>query len=752
MIKFFINDKEVYANSGESILDVARRHDIYIPTMCYLTKVEPIASCRLCIVEAEGVDGFVLSCNTPPIEDIKIYTDSEELFRERANIMKLYNVNHPLECGVCDKSGECDLQNKTLEFKIDSQSFSAKEQKRNIESWDFIKYDENLCILCEKCVRVCNEVVGDNALKIQAGGYGSKIVRDYSRECSSCGECMSVCPVGALISKDFQYNSNVWELERIPASCSHCSLTCPLYYEVKKDSAIEKTQKRIYRVTNDSEFSSLCGAGRFGFDFDNRAVSRDKNELKSAVEAFKRADRVNFSSIITNEEALILQKLKERFGYKLINQDAKNFQKFLNAYSSTSGKSIYSASIEDIENSDAVIILGTYLSKDLPTLKYAINRASKLKRAEVIYMHPIDDSQISTIKTQFIKYEVGSEEGVISALANYLIDKSKLDDKLKSYFKELDIGYLSAESSVGEEEFELLVKKISNRENLSLIIGEDLINHKRAENIAKFVGLIERYTDFKTLITPSKTNTLGVSLICELDEQDSSSSNFSIGYNCDGDFTLNAFGDANLEMPALNQQEGTFTNIERRVVPTNVAIEFGGYSLNDIAKELGLFHKYTVDYTRELPQSKGFRGVEFDSLESFFTNQGEEVRGYSLEVKESKVDESLEKVEDLPEFNGVVVYRCEPTLQFNRFTNRCYQLSVDIPTLVGSEQFAKIAKIDDNDLIEIDLDGKKLKRVFKKDSNLKGTVGLNPTFDLSLSSDLLFSYRYQKVKITKELK
>ncbi len=135
LINFTIDGKAVTAKKGETILTVARREGIYIPTMCYISKTTPCASCRMCVVEAAGVDGLVLSCNTPPTNGIAITTNSDVLEQERTNIMKLYDVNHPLECGVCDKSGECDLQNKTLEFDVAQQNFSAKDQHRQIENW-----------------------------------------------------------------------------------------------------------------------------------------------------------------------------------------------------------------------------------------------------------------------------------------------------------------------------------------------------------------------------------------------------------------------------------------------------------------------------------------------------------------------------------------------------------------------------------------------------------------------------------------
>lgn len=218
--------------------------------MCYISKTTPCASCRMCVVEAEGVDGLVLSCNTPPTEGIEIKTNSVKLEQERTNIMKLYDVNHPLECGVCDKSGECDLQNKTLEFDISQQNFSAKDQVRKIENWGMINYDPALCIMCEKCTHVCNEVIGDDAIDVKYGGYSSTIIPKNAEtlECTFCGECIAVCPVGALISSDFQYTSNAWELSCVPSICAHCSAGCSLEYETKYSGDRSSLSKSIYRV------------------------------------------------------------------------------------------------------------------------------------------------------------------------------------------------------------------------------------------------------------------------------------------------------------------------------------------------------------------------------------------------------------------------------------------------------------------------------------------------------------------------
>jgi len=742
-----IDGKECKGEYGQTILEIARANDIYIPTMCYLTKVSPIASCRMCVVDVEGIDGHVLSCQEKAVNGAVITTNSDEIFRHRQNTMKLYDVNHPLQCGVCDKSGECELQNKTLEFKVDSQQFSAKDQYRKGKKWGVLSYDPSLCIMCEKCVHTCNEVIGSAALYIKPGGYSSTIDIKMSR-CEQCGDCISVCPVGALVSTDYKYSTNAWESKQIPASCAHCSSGCSLYYDVKTVRHENVYTQKIMRVKNDFEFASLCGAGRFGFNFENRDGSKDKDQLNKAVEAIKNANAIKFNSYITNEEAKILQTLKENIGIKLINEDAYNYKKFLDGYSSVVGNRLYSGDLSTIAMSDYVIMLGSRISRDNPGVKYHLNIATKKQRAQFIYMHPIDDEQLKNKYTQFVKYEVGSEESVIALMAKYLITNPT--KQMEEFFDDLDIGYLSAETNVGEEELESMVKKLIRRKNKTLVVGTDLFGHKKASNIGKLVGFIEKYSDFKVVIVPSQTNTLGVSLICDLD---STYEGKTVGYNEYADFMMSNHEKADFSLPALNQQEGTFTSINKHVVNTNVALPFDGYCLNDIANEILKDKKQnTIDYTKLLPVENGFKTIEFDDLDFGFTNMGVDKRGYYLDNKTVESNDDINVLDELDEieaYDGTVIYRCEPLHQFNKSTAQSPWLKAD-SHLRGSASFAKAAKISAGDKINIIYKGRSTQKMFKIDTTIKGTVALYPTFDDGLSDDLIpSSYRYKQVKIEK---
>jgi len=742
IINFKIDGKDVTATRGETILQVARKNDIYIPTMCYISKTTPCASCRICSVEVKDVDGFILSCNTPPTEGIEVITNSHELELERTNIMKLYDVNHPLECGVCDKSGECDLQNMTLEFNVSQQNFSAKDQLKKVEDWGLINYDPALCIMCEKCVHVCNEVIGDDAIDVKFGGYSSVIIPKNAQtlDCTFCGECIAVCPVGALVSSDFKYSANAWELSRVPSTCAHCSAGCSLEYETRHVGI--NGDDSIYRVKNNFEYATLCGAGRFGFDFENRAT-KDEAAFSRAVSAIQNAAAIRFSSVITNEEAHILELFKEKFGVKLFNEDARLYKEFMSAYSSVSGKLHHSASMDAVKQADGAIVIGTRIATDNPMVRYALRTASQHNGAKIVYAHPMEDTLMKNTATQFMKYEAGSEEGVLALFAHELLKDADIDEHSRAFLDDLDLGYLEAESNIGDDELKTMSRSFARAKNRVIVAGSDLFAHPRAKNIAKLLALIEKYSDFSLLIVPNEVNSVGVSLLCDLDKDEDIAN--VVGYNAEGDFVLGAFEDADLAMPALNQVEGSVVNVDNQLLPLNVALAFNGYVLNDIANALGFVKENTIDYTKELDTSKGFKAVAFDALENFYSVYGEDVRGYILDEVACSADGEIEEVQELPEFNGTVIYHCDPVLQFNAFTNKTKQLEKD-NTLRGSAQFAAAARISDGDEVEIQLASKSIRRRFQLDDELKGTIALNPTFDIGKDFS---QYRFEKSKIVR---
>ncbi len=810
------------AKEGEYILNVARRNNIFIPAICYVPNCSATLACRLCIVEADGKR--VYSCNAKVKDGMNISTTSEDILKERRAIMEVYDLNHPLACGVCDQSGECELQNYTLEMEVDSQRFSIKDTNRPTKEWNFIHYDSSLCIVCEKCVTICKDMIGEAALKtIKRGGetvdkswkekapkdayaMWNKLQKfvigtasgDEELNCTMCGECVAVCPVGALVSKDFQYKSNAWELKKIPAANPHSSDCSLIYYNVKHNS-IEDTNQKIYRVTNDYHFSPIHGGIRYGYDFENRVEKRDKEAFDKVIESLKtRVDTIVFDSFITNEEALILQKLKEEYGYKLINPDAKAYKDFIENFSKTSGESLYNGDLSEIQKSNFIISVGSFIKNDNPNCGYAFNNALTMNKGAGVYFHPIKDLVVEKYSKNIITItnKVGSEEAILylildlfgenlpQKLDNYLktfhskIKKSVVEDveqSIKEIVKKVIVDEQSGEEKEVEEEIEkVVIKKVEKeievdrnalleivgideafnqkleklllkKDKFSLIVGEDLYRHPRSTNLAKLLGLIQKHTKFSVVIVPSKTNTLGVSLICDLDEKEGK---FSLGYNSKGNITIGAIGGEDLAMPALNQQEGTFTSINKRVVPTNVALEFGGYCLNDIANELGLKAEHTIDYTKKLPIEAGFKSVEFDLLPNEFKPSGEENRGYILQVSKNISSDDVEELDTVLVLDEDIVYLANPVHQFSPFTNKAHQLN-QAGALYVSSEWLKKRGLKNGDLVKIQKGEDSLTIKVELDCMILGDIAYLPTFDTKLNTESIFldGYRYSSVSI-----
>ncbi|MBL0721767.1 MAG: NADH-quinone oxidoreductase subunit G [Sulfurovum sp.] len=739
-----IDGIEYQTQEGEYILNAARANDIFIPAICYLTRCSPTLACRICLVEADGKR--VYACNAKAKDGMEVTTTTEEILEERRAIMEVYDVNHPLQCGVCDQSGECELQNYTLELGVDSQSYMIPDTKRETIEWSSIlHYDAGLCIVCERCTTVCKDMMGDSAIKTGPRG-GEKLKKEqkdlmpkdaYSMwnklqksiiipsngtdqtNCSDCGECIAVCPVGALVSKDFVYTTNAWELKRIPATCSHCSSGCQIYYETKHTSIEENTEK-IYRVTNEWNYISLCGAGRFGYDFENRVKGKDRVAFNKAVEALKKADTIKFNAVITNEEALMLQTLKDKFNKKLVSSDTYAFQQFLREYSKSAGQILYGSDFKEIMKTDFVISVGASLRNDNPNARYAFNNIQKMNKGAGLYFHPISDSLISSMGKNVVTFahKVGQEEAVLYLILDLFADKSQLSQEILDYInsfhttkietvkekvmksvtetvtdevtgetkeviqkvpemveKDIIVNVNNLVTLVGgDAKFEdMFVKMMKKKETFSLIVGEDLYYHPRAKNLANLVVLIENSCNMKVAMIPPKTNSLGVSLICELDEMEEG---YIIGYNEIGDFEMSALGSGDFDIPAMNQQEGTLTNMNKIVTPTNSALEYKGYELNDLMKELECGEDLTIDWTPLLASKRGFISAKFDDLPNGYTNSGEEQRGYPLEnlmKRDSKLivtdfDNSI--VLD----GGEIAYRCNPQRQFNDFTDKSHQI------------------------------------------------------------------------------
>jgi NADH-quinone oxidoreductase subunit G len=436
-----------------------------------------------------------------------------------------------------------------------------------------------------------------------------------------------------------------------------------------------------------------------------------KENIEEAIKDLKDTDSIVFSADITNEEALVFQSLKEKHGKRLICPEAKAYQDFLKAYSSSSGYHLFKGDSDVLSTSEVVISFGVWFQDESTESTALVRKMLDEKKTKFVYMHPIEDATLQTSITQFIKYEVGSEEGVAALLAHTLLEDKELPKEIEDILEDLDIGYLSAESNVGEEELESMYGLINRESTTSLIVGSDVYTHPKAEQIAKLIALLEQYAGVNILCLPPAQNALGVALICELDDV---AQGRSVSYK--------------------SCKEGTYVNVDKCVYIYDDMQPSDIDRLNSIANALGLHAKNLIDYSDRLPQDKGFKILSHDDLKKPCL--------YRLMPQEQIREFTLDEIDDLPVYDGAVIYtyKVEKPIAEERGIE---------DVLSGSKQFAMATKLQDGDVISFEIEGVNFVRVFKIDTYMKGVVALNPTFDIKLSASLLSSYRFSRLAFEK---
>lgn len=333
-LKFTIDGQEVIAEEGMSVLDAALANDIYIPHLCYHPDLASVGSCRLCGVEVDG-GNMVMSCMTPVKEGIDVKTDSEAIHRARKVAMELLILDHDMDCLTCEAADDCELLKVAAYLGIEPEDLQdLRPLGRDLpidESNPFFLFDPNKCILCGICVRTCDEIVGLGALgyinrgfQTVVGTFGDKGFLDSI--CESCGECITRCPVGALVPKEPQLAAR-----EVRTTCAYCGVGCGIYFGVKGDKIVRARADR----ENPANEGSLCVKGRYGFNFVNHP-DRLKTPLIKKNGEFEEA---------TWEEAfdLIARKFKESKGEKFAaltsakctNEDNYLVQKFTRAVMGT---------------------------------------------------------------------------------------------------------------------------------------------------------------------------------------------------------------------------------------------------------------------------------------------------------------------------------------------------------------------------------------------------------------------------------
>ena len=471
-VTFNLNGKDIVVPPGTLVIEAARRLGTEVPSFCYYPGLSLQAACRMCLVEVEKAPKLQTACTLVATPGMIVRTDTEQVHAARKNMLEFLLTNHPLDCPVCDKGGECELQDMVFRYGADRSRFAEEKLHRPEEKWsELVYYDAPRCILCFRCVRVCDEGMDVKALGVGQRGVQSVIIpnREDELECEECGMCIDICPVVALTSGTYRYQTRPWEMTYVPTVCAHCSNGCKTTLSVRNHEILRANNRDLSGYNK--EF--LCVKGRFGFDFARHPqrlreplVRRNGSLVPASWEdaigeiAARLADvhkkhgpggiGVIGSNRTTNEENYLLGRLaRASLGTNNVDHHRTADYAGLVAEVAKTGKrdgASAFATMGDLESAGAFLVIGNDPTEENPLVAWQI-RAAIRHFGSRLYILNSRAIKLERKAAQFVETEAGGEAAALRALAtgkgNLSADaKAKLDTLRAALEKEADLVIL----------------------------------------------------------------------------------------------------------------------------------------------------------------------------------------------------------------------------------------------------------------------------------------------------------------------